>query len=403
MPTLGHPISMHAIKNITRVLFAWLSSGRFLDLVSTRHHSAYLTRHRLDAFVTRIRLVSIAFSALTLIWIALDAAAFETKHWVLLAACRIFASLVFIVLATAPVQEPSRLRALSMFGIMLAMPLSLYVVSQLLLAGAPPQGLAAINNNLYRALPLVVLAGLSIFPLVASEGLFFAAVIASVVAGIHTTIIGENAIELLSTLWVLTLALGVYLLGCAIQLHYMMALLRRASHDPLTGALTRRSGVEVLDLHFGLACDQGEPLSLLFIDADNFKSINDNFGHDAGDKALKEIAARLHALLRQADTVIRWGGEEFVVILTNTPMKGAELVIKRIINDWLGTRPDGAPLTVSMGIAERQTDDVSDWPQLVALADQRMYAAKTSGKACCVNHEGVMSHDTQNASPSASA
>jgi diguanylate cyclase (GGDEF)-like protein len=386
---------MLAIKNMVRVLFAWLASGRFADLVSTRHHAPYLTRHRLTAIVTRVRLVAAAFSVLTLIWIALDAATLSADHWPLLATCRALAAVVFIRLAIAPDREQSRARALTMLGIALAMPLMIYGVSQFLLAGIPLQGLAAINSNLYRALPLIVFAGLSIFPLVASEGIFFAVVIASAVAVIQLVLVGVNAIELFSTLWVFMLAMGIYLLACAIQLNYMMALLRRASHDPLTGALTRRSGTEVLDLHFRLACDQDAPLSVLFVDADNFKSINDNFGHDAGDQALKEIAAKLHSLMRQADVVIRWGGEEFVVILTNTPMSGARLVVDRIIDGWLGKRPDGVPVTASMGLAERQTDGVTDWSQLITLADKRMYVAKTSGKANCVNREGIMSGNAQ--------
>lgn len=382
---------MLTIKNTVRLLLAWLASGHFVDLLSTRHHTPYLTRHRLTAIVTRIRLAAVAFSVFTLLWIALDAATLSSDQWRLLAACRVLAAVVFVLLAVAPERESSRAHVLTMLGIILAMPLAIYGVSQFLLAGVPLQGLVAFNSNLYRALPLIVLAGLSIFPLVASEGLFFAVVIACAVAAIQLVLVGVNAVELFSTLWVLMLAMGVYLLACAIQLNYMMALLRRASHDPLTGALTRRSGVEVLDLYFRLACDQDAPLSVLFVDADNFKSINDNFGHDAGDQALKNIAAKLQGLMRLADVVIRWGGEEFVVILTNTPMSGAHLVIDRIIDDWLGTRPDGVPVTASMGLAERQTDGVTDWAQLITLADKRMYVAKTSGKACCVNHEGIMS------------
>lgn len=381
---------MSAIASMFRVLLAWLASGRWADLMSARHHTPYLTRHRLAAFVTRIRLVAVAFSVLTLIWIPFDIATLSAGHWRLLIACRVVAAVVFILLAIVPDRETTRAGALGMLGTMLAIPLAIYGVSQHVFAGFPPEGLAAINSNLYRALPLVVLAGLSIFPLVASEGLFFAVVIAAVVAGIQLAFVGTNAVELFSTLWVLMLALGVYLLSCAIQLHYMMALLRQASHDPLTGALTRRSGVEVLDLYFRLACDQNAPLSILFVDADDFKTINDNYGHEAGDQALKAIAASLHALLRQADVVIRWGGEEFVVILTNTPTTGAGIVVGRIIEDWLGKRPDGSPLTASMGLAERQSEEVTDWPQLIALADERMYAAKKSGKACCVGRDGIM-------------
>lgn len=375
---------MIVIKNMLRVLIAWMESGRLFDLISTRHHSPYLTRHRLATLVTRVRLVAVAFSALTLAWIPFDVATLSPDIWRPIVACRVLAAVIFLLLAILPNGEQSRTRALMMLGIILALPLTIYGVSEFLLAGQNAEGLAAINGNLYRALPLVVLAGLSIFPLVASEGLLIAIVIAAVVTGVQVELAGIKGTELLTNLWVLMLALGVYLLACAIQLHYMMALLRQASHDPLTGAMTRRSGVDVLDLYFRLACDQDAPLTVLFIDADNFKSINDNFGHDAGDQALKEIATRLHAFVRQADIVMRWGGEEFVVIMNNTPITGAGIVVNRIMNDWFGKRPDGAPLTASMGLAERKTDGVTDWPQLIALADERMYAAKTAGKARCV-------------------
>lgn len=283
------------------------------------------------------------------------------------------------------------------------MPLILYGVSQYLLAGTPLQGLAAINANLYRALPLIVIAGLSVFPLVASEGLFFAVAIAFVVAVIQRVLVGVNAIELFSTLWVFMLVMGVYLIGCAIQLNYMITLARRASHDPLTGALTRASGVEVLDLHFRLACAQDAPLSVLVLGADKLKAIDTKFGQGAGEQMLKEIAAKLHALLRLSDVIIRWGGEELVVILTNTPMRGARLVVDRYIGDSLATRPEAAPVAAFIGIAERQTDAVADWWQLIALSNKRMHVAKTSGKISCVSHEEILGANVQPAAASSIA
>lgn len=375
---------MDAVAGLVRALVARLEAGRLVDLLSGRHHTPYLTRHRLGAIVTRIRLAAAAFSVLTLVWIPLDAATLEREQWLPLAVLRIVAVALFFLLATASDRDRPRRAVLAMLGSLLAAPMVLYGASQLLLDRHALSGLAAINNHLYEALPFIVLAGLSLFPLVAAEGLAFALPIAATVVAIRWAQHGFDGIELFSTLWVLMLALGVYLLACAIQLHYMMALLRRASHDPLTGALTRRSGVEVLELHFRLAGDQGTPLAVAFLDVDDFKAINDRFGHEAGDQALRDMAAALNTLLRQADLVIRWGGEEFVVILTNTPVDGVRIVMARLMEDWLGKRPDGGPITASIGVAERQADAVGDWSQLIALADERMYAAKTSGKARAV-------------------
>jgi diguanylate cyclase (GGDEF)-like protein len=381
---------MLAIRTTIQMALAWVTGGGLLDIVSVRRHGSYLTRHRLSTIVRRIRLVAIAFSIFTLLWIPLDIAALGPDQWQLMAVFRVVASIVFLLLAIAPDWEQSRARSLAMLGIALLMPMMIYGASQYLLAGAELMGLSAFSGVLYRSLPFVVLAGLSIFPLVAVEGLLFAAMIAAGFTAIQLFVVGLHATDLLSNLWVLFLTMGVYLLACAIQLNDMMSLLKRASHDPLTGAMTRRSGVEVLDLQFKLACDQDTPLCVLFVDADNFKSINDNYGHDAGDQALKDIVAKLQAVTRQADVVIRWGGEEFVVVLTNTPMSGALHVVDRIMGQWLGTDAGGRLITASMGLAERQTDAASDWLQLITLADERMFAAKKSGKACCVTHQGVM-------------
>lgn len=383
----------NSIKNTFRALATWLQGDRLRDLLTARHHSSYLTRQRLATIVTRVRLVAIAFSVLTLVWIPLDATSLGTTDWQILAVCRVLASLVFLYLALVPVQEPTRARAMALLALMLAVPLSIYAVSQYLFAGATAQGLAAVNERLYDALPWVVLAGLSIFPLVAAEGLLLTVAITSLTVGTHLLTPGAALGDALTMLQVMLLMSGIYLLACAIQLHYMMALLHRASLDPLTGALTRRSGTEMMELHFHLAIELGQPLSVLFIDADHFKTINDQFGHEAGDQALKNIAATLHRLLRRGDIVIRWGGEEFVVALLNTPLAGAHRVVHNLTTEWFGQRPDGSTLTASIGLAERCCDEALDWVRLVELADQRMYAAKTAGRARCVGPDGARHMD----------
>lgn len=372
---------MLAANGLIPGLSAWLAARRLIDLVSARHHAAYLTRHRLGVIETRVKFIAAAFFVLMLAWIALDVATLRADHWPVLATCRILAAVVFIRLIIEVGEEQSRAHALTMLFIVMAMPLTIYGVSQFLLIGTPLQGMAAINGNLYRALPWIVLAGVGVFPLVASEGVLFAVVMASAIAGIQFVVVGVSAVEGLSTLWVFMLATGVYLFACTIQLSYMIALLHRANHDPLTGALTRQSGVEVLDLHFRIAWDRDAPISVLFVDVDNFKSLSDDFGHDAGDQALKSVAAKLHALVRLADVVIRWGDDAFVLILPHTPLNGARLVVGRLDGVSLATRPDGAPVTASIGLAERQSDAATDWPLLVHLAAKRAHGARTSGQA----------------------
>ena len=106
----------------------------------------------------------------------------------------------------------------------------------------------------------------------------------------------------------------------------------------------------------------------------------------------------LHRYLRRSDMVVRWGGEEFVLVLTGTDADGARLILQRLLRDWLGMRPDHTPLTASIGLAARITDDIHDWPQLLEMADRRMYLAKRQGRA-----RAVMCGDEVMLSPAAEA
>lgn len=158
---------------------------------------------------------------------------------------------------------------------------------------------------------------------------------------------------------------------------------RRAQTDSLTGVLNRRSLVERLESACLRARARGLPIALLFIDLDHFKEINDSFGHQAGDACLRAIIGPIHAELRQSDVIGRYGGEEFVVILSSADVAAAEPIAERIRKRVAEVRIEGfgAPigLTCSIGIATSDTLDV--WGEhLIAHADAAVYAAKRSGR-----------------------
>ncbi|MEW6163804.1 MAG: GGDEF domain-containing protein [Pseudomonadota bacterium] len=381
---ISPPSAARGLIASLRQLTARFQAGELFDLISAGAHAPYLTRHRVVSLTARIRLVAFCFSGLTLLWILLDAATLPAGLWRTFAAVRVLSVVLFLGLALAPERERTLRHTLGMLAALLAAPMLLYALAQFRLQGVELDGLAAINASLYESLPFIVLAGLCIFPLVVVEGLLFALPVLGVVVVVQLATLPVEPVRLFSTLWVHGLALGVYLLACATQLHYMMALLHRASYDPLTGALTRRSGVEVIDLQFRLAAEQDGPFAIAFLDLDKFKSINDDHGHEAGDQALRDAMAALHRVLRKADAIVRWGGEEFVVVFANTDLSGTRIVLRRLLDEWLGRRPDGAPLTASIGVAERGADGAEDWAELVKLADERMYAAKQAGRARCV-------------------
>jgi diguanylate cyclase (GGDEF)-like protein len=229
---------------------------------------------------------------------------------------------------------------------------------------------------------------LTLFPLAISEFLIYAIPIFLVVG---YSVYPETSAEIpdaVSTVWLLVLLLGVALFASMTQLRYMLSQVSHASYDVLTGMLSRRAGIEILELQFRLATMSDKPLSILYLDLDHFKAINDTYGHDAGDAVLRLSSQQIRDTVRKGDSVIRWGGEEFIVILPTADHKEANDVITRIMLAGLGERPDGAPVTASIGIAEVQQDRLKDWKSQVELADHRMYTAKSNGRARCVGVGG---------------
>lgn len=159
----------------------------------------------------------------------------------------------------------------------------------------------------------------------------------------------------------------------------LRAALRRSvegQRDSVTGCLNRRAIDARLEREFAIHQMIDAPLSVLMIDIDHFKTVNDTQGHIAGDNALRAIATTLKHQVRATDSVGRFGGDEFLAILPSTTSHEAEQVVLRM-RQALEQLPSN-PLTISVGIAQRQH---SDHPQtLVARADSALYAAKQQGR-----------------------
>ena len=151
--------------------------------------------------------------------------------------------------------------------------------------------------------------------------------------------------------------------------------------DVLTGLPNRRALFEELQRRTSVARRSGRPLSLVLLDADRFKAINDGVGHAGGDDALRAMADRLSAGLRDADTCARFGGEEFVVLLPDTDHAEALTVVERLrraVSELRPLGPDGPPLTASFGVACWRPEEGEGGP-LIARADALMYQAKREG------------------------
>jgi diguanylate cyclase (GGDEF)-like protein len=160
---------------------------------------------------------------------------------------------------------------------------------------------------------------------------------------------------------------------------------RRAETDPLTGVLNRRSLIERLEAACLRAQARDMPIALLFIDLDHFKQINDSYGHLAGDACLASVVAPIQAELRQSDVVGRYGGEEFIVILSSASASAAHMIAERIRERVASVRVEGygPPIRLTCSIGVAASDTLGVWGKhLIARADEAVYAAKRSGRNC---------------------
>jgi diguanylate cyclase (GGDEF)-like protein len=155
---------------------------------------------------------------------------------------------------------------------------------------------------------------------------------------------------------------------------------QQALTDGLTGCYNRRSFELQLERDLHLATRMRQPLSLIMLDLDNFKHINDQAGHDAGDMALRMLADSLRSELRAVDTAARFGGDEFVIILPQANSEGALLVAERLRNRMSEiVVPHFGQVTASLGVATFPLH-ASSRDTLVVAADRALYNSKNCGR-----------------------
>ncbi|RME35670.1 MAG: GGDEF domain-containing protein [Gammaproteobacteria bacterium] len=158
--------------------------------------------------------------------------------------------------------------------------------------------------------------------------------------------------------------------------------LANALTDPVTGLNNRSALEQALEHQVELARRHGNPLSLLMVDIDFFKLVNDRHGHLAGDSLLRELGTRLVECVRRSDVIFRYGGEEFSILLNNTDLAGARRLAERV-RIAIEEKPFAhghkqIPITVSVGVATLNKNE--DGRSLVARADRALYQAKEAGR-----------------------
>lgn len=174
----------------------------------------------------------------------------------------------------------------------------------------------------------------------------------------------------------LAFLLPLALVSALVQLYRTVTAAHEIAIDPLTNCYTRAFGMEMIRVSFEGALRKKVPYTVAFIDLDDFKQINDRYGHDYGDRILGEVGSNLIHRFRRSDLVVRWGGEEFLVLLPEIDRARAAEVLERVMAPGLAELQNGQVQRGSVGLSERIEDAISLPQNLIDLADQRMYDAK---------------------------
>jgi diguanylate cyclase (GGDEF)-like protein len=159
---------------------------------------------------------------------------------------------------------------------------------------------------------------------------------------------------------------------------------RMATMDPLTGAFNRRTFHEIAEREIARARRAGQPLSIIMVDIDHFRSVNDGFGNRVGDEILQKVADLIRGALRKEDMLVRYGGEEFLVMLPEVPGPGAVVVAGRIRKsveaEPLLVGGQTVSLTVSVGVSARLDEGPESIENLLSRAEEALALAKQRGR-----------------------
>lgn len=222
---------------------------------------------------------------------------------------------------------------------------------------------------------VLVISGFSVLAsiLITGAGMRFTAPTARYESWLYLAIIAPALVSPMVAAVIMSLA---YRLDEAQQ-----ALARLALTDPLTGIGNRRQFIDDARRELARAAREGTGLSLLLIDIDHFKLLNDRFGHAAGDEALMRVARHCAGTCRVTDIVCRWGGEEFGVLMPATSQQEAAEIAERLRADIAALDIEGIPeaVTVSIGVAHARGPDLS-LDALMHEADRQLYIAKDDGR-----------------------
>lgn len=357
---------------------------QFTEVLSAKSHAVAFNTTR--ATYLRTRLVSLCYlwAVLCVLWIPVDVMLLQDAAGELTVQRLIFS--VVLLFIGWMMSQRSTINACRNTMLALVVCLNMFYILANHSLGYPH----SINafSYCYNLLPFVYVVILAILPLTVKESLSLMVVTALSQIYVDVQSSALLSFETLALYWLQTVVGLLVIWAQTSKLHMMLRLYRHATLDPLTGIYNRRMLLTLAKRDFENTRVHSRPYSVLLMDLDKFKRINDRYGHHAGDLVLQAFTHAVQETQRKSDIFGRFGGEEFILFLPKCSADNAQLVADRImtrVRDMeIPVEGFSNPLkvTTSIGISTSRTQD-DDLSSILAQADQALYVAKNAGRDRC--------------------
>ncbi len=355
-----------------------LKQEYFYDILRARSHSKHFRHTRAQYISNRVRTLALILAVLIPAWIAVDALYLPAGDLQMIGLMRILTGAACLGLSVWSSDSHDLTTSRFKLALLVIIPSAFHTATYLYLNSSGHTTLPAG----YHFFPFLIISLGSIFPLTIFEGGF----LASFVVGLYTLtefVIGDLfALQSLNDIWLLALLACIAGWAALTQLNMMMRLYRQAHRDPLTGLANRRSIMNFLEREVDYSRNLGLPLSVILMDLDKFKRINDTHGHAVGDQVLCGFANLLIDQSRSEDLVGRYGGEEFLIILSATPRETAQQIAERMRLACLQLKieadDDLLEFSTSAGVTSlHPSESIED---MMKRVDDALYNAKGYGR-----------------------
>lgn len=356
------------------------------DFLWTRHHSEDFKNTRSEYVLVRLRFMLMLFALAVSAWILIDFYTLTREHFYMMALARVCLTGILLLIWFVSIRKQGyRQVSLLLVLLMLAVTLFYTAAMVILTSGTPEEPLVG-----YTVLPLMAIALMGLFP---ATLLYSVAVIAMIFVfyiGLEYWLGTLNSPQTINFLWTLCMAAGVALWIELGQLLMLLRLYRESTRDPLTGLINRRVLMKQLLAEVKMQQESGRCFSLLMIDLDRFKRVNDEHGHLIGDLVLKTSAQLMASELRSTDIIARFGGEEFIAMLPGQNRQEAISVAERIrqcleITPIVTSEDEAIRISASIGVTEYQPGERID--VTLNRVDEFLYKAKQLGRNRVVYNE----------------